>query len=65
MPEQDQARCRGHPGQTEPSSHGVHHETPLVNLNTADRREIEHLPIMEAQRAAEGYGLAPSRAGTM
>ena len=55
MPEQDQA----------PPSHGVHHETPHVNLNTADRREIEHLPIMEAQRAAEGYGLAPSRAGTM
>ena len=35
-------------------SHGeTHHETRRVNLNTADQREIEDLPMVGARRAAE------------
>lgn len=62
MPEQDQARRHGHPGQAEPRSHGeTHHETRRVNLNTADRQEIEDLPMVGPQRAEELIRARPFR----
>jgi len=66
MPEQDQAHRHGHPGQAEPRSHGeTHHEMRRINLNTADRREIEDLPMGDLSERKGCYGLAPSRAGRM
>lgn len=62
MPEQDQAHRHGHPGQAEPRSHGeTHHEMRRINLNTADRKEIEDLPMVGPQRAAELIRARPFR----
>ena len=52
MPEQDQAHRHGHPGQTEPRSHGeTHYELRRINLNTASQQEIEDLPMVGPKRA--------------
>ena len=52
MPNEDQPHRHGHPGQREPRSHGeIHHELRRVNLNTADQKEIEDLPMVGPKRA--------------
>jgi DNA uptake protein ComE-like DNA-binding protein len=52
MSADDQPHRHGHPGQREPRSHGeTHHEMRRVNLNTADQKEIEDLPMVGPKRA--------------
>jgi len=52
MPDEDQAHRHGHPGLKEPRSHGeIHYELRRVNLNTADQKTIEDLPMVGPKRA--------------
>ena len=62
MSSEDQPHRHGHPGQREPRSHGeTHHETRRVNLNTADRQEIEDLPMVGPKRAEALIAARPFR----
>jgi DNA uptake protein ComE-like DNA-binding protein len=41
-----------HPGQKEPRAHGeTHHEDRMVDLNTADQKTLEDLPMVGPERA--------------
>jgi DNA uptake protein ComE-like DNA-binding protein len=52
MSSEDQPHSHGHPGQSEPRSHGeIHHELRRLNLNTADQKQIEDLPMAGPKRA--------------